>query len=713
MTVKDSPYDPNKALGLFCATCPPGFDCEAAGTTVENVQADPGYFAPPDGDHSKMLECYNAAACVKNGTCAIGYTGTACLECSEESAFLTPTFTCARCPTFETMMTWIGAGLLGLSLMTGFAVKLTVGERAPSRLMTWGKIIADFVQINALAFLYSFEWESSSIGTWMSYQARFASLGLSELDLRCLDVIMPDMFAGRALFVKEMIVYALTPIILLLMLFPILLLLACTQIKGNIAQPIGNRRSQFVVTSLFSATWIVLYLLYPTLATKSSLVFSCVRLGQEPDQLYPLFVMILFLFLFYLRCFAFSFLRKFYNLAPRLSCFFARPAPRYMVRDLSVQCWSSAHMLAVFGIAAWIILVYTVGVPLLISILLGCNRSAVVKIIRTHTPAAVLKAHDLLREQNPVSLPNKPKAARHQMSDNMRHHVKMKAMQDGVEVLDDSSDEDDKHNVPLMRPSTEPRHMRRSSASMLEHVQLNVGQGSSPPGSGSSSSNDARLRKPRVVPLTMFWSKQMLEVRDRYSFLFFGFSPAAYWWETVQYLKKAMLVVVGIALNQDAALQCAMGTLILALACIGQGLVKPYMSAGLNRLEMLSLFVTLLTFFLGLLNGSILDMGSATVAFSALVLQLGFVVAALCYGGYLILQQSRSARAINKKRNPSKVGKPGVQNSRLKLLQKKQVKKRQKLKTRSKPRRIPGPSDPKETRSLTPTGQCTLACESL
>ena len=69
-----SAHDAYNRTGFWCAKCPTGADCTQPGTSMETVQALPGYFAGTDKTNTYFSTCFNDA-CSGNGACASGYTG--------------------------------------------------------------------------------------------------------------------------------------------------------------------------------------------------------------------------------------------------------------------------------------------------------------------------------------------------------------------------------------------------------------------------------------------------------------------------------------------------------------------------------------------------------------------------------------------------------------------------------------------------------------
>ena len=139
--------NPNQILGLFCAQCPVGADCQSLGTSIESVTAEAGYFQGIDGTGTMFLPCFNPDACGQFGVCTEGYTGVSCAECVEDEAVLNRMFICQTCP--STWMTVLVIASVLLLLMVYLAVKVQ-GKRkgkAPSSLSVLYKILMSTMQV--------------------------------------------------------------------------------------------------------------------------------------------------------------------------------------------------------------------------------------------------------------------------------------------------------------------------------------------------------------------------------------------------------------------------------------------------------------------------------------------------------------------------------------------------------------------------------------
>ena len=93
---------------------------------------------------------------------------------------------------------------------------------------------------------------------------------------------------------------------------------------------------------------------------------------------------------------------------------------------------------------------------------------------------------------------------------------------------------------------------------------------------------------------------QNKSVKERYGFLYNGFTPSSYYWEIVSVLRKEIIAAISAFLIQEGTLVQSLGLLLLIFCFILLALkVKPYERPLLNSLELASLFVLELTVFCG------------------------------------------------------------------------------------------------------------------
>lgn len=83
--------------------------------------------------------------------------------------------------------------------------------------------------------------------------------------------------------------------------------------------------------------------------------------------------------------------------------------------------------------------------------------------------------------------------------------------------------------------------------------------------------------------------------RARLGFLYDGYTPVHYFWESVVVTRKVFLVVIAIFGSADPFLSAYFGSVLLIVSLVTHVRAQPYREAGLNRLETVSLACTLAT----------------------------------------------------------------------------------------------------------------------
>jgi len=85
----------------------------------------------------------------------------------------------------------------------------------------------------------------------------------------------------------------------------------------------------------------------------------------------------------------------------------------------------------------------------------------------------------------------------------------------------------------------------------------------------------------------------------KYHFLFKGYEPQYYFWELVVMVRKVGMVFIAVFLEWDFQLQSLMATLLCVISVVVHGVACPYMTDSLDSLELMSLFGSFCTYFLG------------------------------------------------------------------------------------------------------------------
>ena len=103
----------------------------------------------------------------------------------------------------------------------------------------------------------------------------------------------------------------------------------------------------------------------------------------------------------------------------------------------------------------------------------------------------------------------------------------------------------------------------------------------------------------------MLWERKKLltnlNVRQRYGFLYNGFSHRSYYWEVVSIIRKEIVAAISALFIQEGTqVQSYLLLLVLFAFILLMIKVKPYERPLLNNLELYSLQVLFLTVFCGI-----------------------------------------------------------------------------------------------------------------
>ena len=197
--------------------------------------------------------------------------GPSCTECTD-GRILSASFECTECLDSGLLvgLMVVGAGV-GLFLLALYVQDLRHSQKSPYTILI--KICVSYFQLNAAGLSFQFDWEND-IADLLAVQEGATSFGAAYFEVACL--------TGTESVVQETLFFALAPGVLLGLVWAVL---PCTG-HTDVAKTV---------------TMVVCFLLQPTLTQRTMSLFSCVRLGDGPDQL-------------------------------------------YMTQDLTVRCWSSEHV---------------------------------------------------------------------------------------------------------------------------------------------------------------------------------------------------------------------------------------------------------------------------------------------------------------------------------------------------------------------------------
>lgn len=313
-------FDANEYLKFWCVECPEGADCMQSGTVLENVSASEGFFLGLDGSGTTFIPCLNSA-CGIDGNCSHGYTGPSCTECDGEGLVLDD-FKCIQCPeTWKTVFIMLG----GVVAFTLFLMdKLNDAKQGYLAHNVFLKIVVSSFQINALALSYAFDWGELMAG-YLNVQSQVSSLGTAYFEVQCFSTTAQ----GNG-FLANSILYLLGPPGMALFIFAFCFIYR--YVKNRHLPNVWETARHKSLNTATSAAVLIVFLLQPDLVERGALVFSCVRMGGGSSDL-------------------------------------------FMTEDLSVQCWSSTHWFYISTLGAGFLLVYIIGVPVGLYLLLSHKRN--------------------------------------------------------------------------------------------------------------------------------------------------------------------------------------------------------------------------------------------------------------------------------------------------------------------------------------------------
>jgi len=305
-------FDASEYLGFWCVECPEGANCFQTGTTVDNVEPEEGFFIGVGSDATTFLTCLNENACAADG-CAEGYTGESCTECSQ-GLVLDDSFECVECPALVVTLVLLLVGFIVFVLV--LVIKNhDVKNGGYTKKDVFAKIIISSFQVNGLALFYAFNWDSY-MQTYLWILNQLTSLGTSFFNIQC----MGD--TTKSSFVQDSIIWLFFPIMISFAILVITFLNGVRTRTGDekLNMVVAKRILKEGLDTVKSTSGLALFFIQPNLVRQASLVFSCVRLG-------------------------------------------AGPADVYLTEDLTLQCWTSAHWVYIFFLGLPMLLLYIVGLP--------------------------------------------------------------------------------------------------------------------------------------------------------------------------------------------------------------------------------------------------------------------------------------------------------------------------------------------------------------
>ena len=136
-----------------------------------------------------------------------------------------------------------------------------------------------------------------------------------------------------------------------------------------------------------------------------------------------------------------------------------------------------------------------------------------------------------------------------------------------------------------------------------------------------------------------------------YAFLFLGYKPEHYLWELVVLARKGGLSIIAVAFSSDPDVQVMLGLLLIFFSTVAHARFQPFDDDLMNNYEFMSLFVSSMTFFLGVFTMSGSDspdsLGHAVVSGLAFAINMGYVLVAIPVG-FKVRKKAKYLKKVHK-----------------------------------------------------------------
>ena len=169
------------------------------------------------------------------------------------------------------------------------------------------------LQVNAAAVTFAFNWGSLT-QTYLDTQDSLSSIGTSYFELACFG---EGDASEKTMFVAETIIYILLPLVLIALTGTGVLLSAFFKSGKEPGDDILHKAK----VSAVGVASITLFLLQPTLVKQFALLFSCIRMGTNDNDV-------------------------------------------FFLEDLRIRCYSKDHIQRLFGLGLPLLGLYVIGIPL-------------------------------------------------------------------------------------------------------------------------------------------------------------------------------------------------------------------------------------------------------------------------------------------------------------------------------------------------------------
>ena len=324
-------YTSEGKLGPTCVKCPDGIDCKKSTVgTLDSMRAKDGFWPLPAHLRNSFGDTAECMGVCTDGQCTSPYAGPLCGHC-EAGATMGLGRVCSACPNLGA---FLAQAIVVSLLVFGVATYIIYdGIRGAVDIESTGKLpfltlslrtMTSYFQVASMLSLYKMKFPGFVSGMIVG-QAALSSPGEVMANVDCLGV------GGNAmgLFTAKQMIIFLSPIVMSLLLCVALLLHGCTTSKS-----VETTRDQVVGSILIGVN-----LVYPTLVKRGALLFACRSIGKG----------------------------------------------QFLDEALDVQCYGPAHMTLVVSLGLPSILIFVVGFPA--SLLVVLRRLAQRNVLDPRSPA--------------------------------------------------------------------------------------------------------------------------------------------------------------------------------------------------------------------------------------------------------------------------------------------------------------------------------------
>ena len=308
----------NLKAGAACFKCPNGAVCYG-GREIVSASGYWRYSKTSD----KFFECPYSNACLEeiytsdNENCATGYKGKCCQSCAPNFSRISQN-QCTKCLDKDRNSALLSGLMIVLVLvLVGITVSNIKGAyKEESITSIYFKILMNYVQIVGLTISFDLSWPDF---VQKMFQVQGRASGGSE------QILSVDCFLESAMkpFYAKIIILALIPIICFI--FSALFWILWKKFTNC-----ENAKEKFVGSIV-----VQLFYFQPNLVKLNFSIFNCTELA---------------------------------------------PGYYFMTEEMSIQCWSNEHLTYSLGVAFPSLLIWCIGVPIILVILLAKNRSNLDKI---------------------------------------------------------------------------------------------------------------------------------------------------------------------------------------------------------------------------------------------------------------------------------------------------------------------------------------------